>query len=278
MTGCLGLLGGGKSAPGASGGGGGGFNAATYGTVLAWYDFTDSTKVLDNFGASATNGVAVDKVVDKSSNGFDARQTSSTSRPTVVTALINGLQGLNFDGANDFLQCPSSRSLIKNLSGITIVSVHNVDTLTASNGVFECETGAAKRIRLRHLSTDGQWATEIKAQDAGTDDEFYSGGGAPLAIDTWTISIWVIDFSGNTLKVWSNGTQKGSTVADIHSSGNLSNTDLAEDPVLYAGDVFASLPFDGQAAQFIIYSGAMNDTNRDLLETALGSLFAITVV
>lgn len=277
MTGCIGLLGGGHSSPTLAGGGGGSFNPSTYGSVLAWYDFTDSSKVQDNVGASVGNGGSVDRVVDKSSNAFDARQTSSGSRPTVITAALNGYQVLDFDGTDDLLTLPSSAAVVKNLAGITLVSVHNVDQVASANGLFNFNGSSGHRVRWRHLGGDGQWSLQTVAQDGGTDNEFYSGGGNVPSVDAWYINVAVIDFAGNAAKTWVNGVQK-STSSNIGSSGNCSNTNATEDPTIYGCDPYGNQPFNGQAAMFLIYSGAMNDTNRDNLEAALGTLLGITVV
>lgn len=279
MTGCLGLLGGGHSSPTVAGGGGGAFNAATYGTVLAWYDMTDSSKVQDNVGATVGNGGAVDRVVDKSSNALDARQTSGAARPTVVTSSINGLQALDFNGSTQLLQLPSSTALYKNLTGITIVGVYNGDDFTVAQSFLNIPNPTGIRVRVRHLggSTDSQMTTRIQAQDAGTDDEFYKGSGI-IVHDTWYIFITVIDFVGNTLKCWYNGTQAGTTVTDIHSSGNCSNTNSGDVPTIGSHDQFGAGVFNGQIAEVIIYNGALADGSRDPLETALGTKYSLTVV
>lgn len=64
--------------------------------LVLWYDFNDSSTITESSGI-------ISSVSDKSGNGNGCSQPTSSFRPTVATASVNGKNTALFDGANDFL-------------------------------------------------------------------------------------------------------------------------------------------------------------------------------
>lgn len=74
-----------------------------------WLDAADSNTLLQTSGGSlaAVDGDPVGQWLDKSGNGRHAVQASGTSKPALKTGVKNGLNGVLFDGVNDWLTSPA---------------------------------------------------------------------------------------------------------------------------------------------------------------------------
>lgn len=252
------------------------FNAADYGTVLAWYDMSDTTKVKNVSDTQATNGQVITKVLDKGTIGGDATATTIIG-PVLRTGDQNGLQVAELSGvAGSFFQMDTGKDITKNLTAVTVAIVYKVDAVTASQSLIEFQdNGADHRLKLYHEFNPNQWTIITKHADADSTQDKYSGGGNPVSAATWYVSFWVLDISGNAVKMWANGTSKINTT--LTGSGGYSNTDSLESPVIGASDLYGTQLMDGKVGDAVVWSGAMNDTNRDNAETSLGTKWNISV-
>lgn len=254
------------------------FDANTYGTVLGWWDFSDTTVTLEATADPAENADGIQIVTTKGSApiGGNANQATAGDRPICTTGVQNGLQIARFDGTADFMQLANGKDTLKNLSAATFVCVYSADGTTTTRALFEFQDGSGgHRLKFYHEFNPNQWTIDTKHADADGGQNFYSGGGNLTAAATWYIAVGTIDLSANTVKLWINGTQKIN--ASSTGSGNWSNTDSLENPVIGANSLYDSQLFDGDYGELIIYSGDIGDTNRDALETALGTKWNITV-
>jgi hypothetical protein len=88
--------------------------------LILWLDSSDSSTLWQDTGATipTANGDPVGRWDDKSVNGNNYTQSTSSDRPTLDTSLINGNPGLSFDGLDDKLIGPSI-----DLNEYTIVTV-----------------------------------------------------------------------------------------------------------------------------------------------------------
>ena len=256
------------------------FVAATYGTVRQWLQFSDETKVLNASGTQALNGEAVDQVNDSSGNSRTGKQTSNTARPTVVTGLVNGLQGIRFDGVNDFLRLPQSRTYTSFVQGMTFVMVYQIRS-TATDGAYFTflDGGSSARARGQYYgapSNPGQWLQAGRRTDTDPGDNRYSGNGTVQSINTWYIGVFIFDYQNALSKVYANGTAVIPS-GTFSTAGATSNTSSTEDPTIGMNGPYGSLPGTIDVTEFVAYNGAMDDTNRDALEVALGARYGITV-
>lgn len=83
-------------------------------TTQLWLDASDSATITLVSGA-------VSQWNDKSGNARNATQSASASRPTVLTANINGLDVLSFDGSDDWMETPV---IFNAASDVSIFIVH----------------------------------------------------------------------------------------------------------------------------------------------------------
>jgi hypothetical protein len=97
-------------------------------TTQLWLDASDSATITLVSGA-------VSQWNDKSGNNRHATQTVSASRPTVATAALNGLDGLNFDGSNDFLETVGYIAC-NNSSSNTVVLAVSESSGTGRRGIM----------------------------------------------------------------------------------------------------------------------------------------------
>lgn len=257
---------------------GGTFDANTYGTVLGWWDFSDTTVTLEATADPAENADGVQIVTTKGTSpiGGNANQATSGDRPICTTGVQNGLQIARFNGTSHFMQLANGKDTTKNLSACSFACVYSADGTTTSRSLFEFQDGSGgHRLKFYHEFNPNQWTIDTKHADADSAQNFYSGGGNLTAAATWYIAVGIIDLSGNTVKLWINGTQKIN--GSMSGSGSWSNTDSLENPVIGANNLYDSQLFDGDYGELIIYSGDIGTTNRDNLESALGTKWGITV-
>ena len=256
----------------------GSFDANSYGTVLAWYDFSDTTVVLEATADPAENADGIQIITTKGTSpiGGNANQATSGDRPVNTTGVQNSLQIGRFNGTTHFMQLANGKDTLKNLSAASFAVVYSADGTTTTRSLFEFQDGSGgHRLKFYHEFNPNQWTIDTKHADADGGQNCYSGGGNLTAAATWYIAVGTIDISGNAVKLWVNGTQKINCTTT--GSGSWSNTDSLENPVIGANNLYDSQLFDGDYGELIIYSGDIGDTNRDNLETALGTKWGITV-
>lgn len=103
-----------------------------------WLDASDDTTL-------TLDGSLVTTWADKSASGNDFTQSVTANKPTVVAAAQNGLQGIEFDGVNDYLVKASSS--LDGLMGeafivyTTDASGDNGKVLFSTNHASESEGG-----------------------------------------------------------------------------------------------------------------------------------------
>lgn len=263
------LMGCGKSAPG--GGGGGAFDAADYGTVLLWGDFTDTTQVKNNSGTQALSDESIATLQDKSSNVAHYTQSTSGNRPTLRTNFVNSLQVGEFDGSNDFLESDGARSLTGNKAGLTFAAVINLDSVAATKTFFEIYDSTGNyRLRIQTLNTSGALFVEGKAQEGGSAFQAYSSGSlGNISASAWHTIVVAADFSGNVLNSWLDGVQ---CMTDISMSSTGNTTNSTSNVNSYLGQ-WPQL--DGKMGEFILYNGALGSTERGNLIADLETKYGL---
>jgi hypothetical protein len=94
--------------------------------LKAWYDASDLSTI--------TGGSAVSQWNDKSGNGFDLSQATSTKKPSSGTRTLNGLNTIDYDGTNDILTAAtaSNWTFLSDSSASTVFAVFILDDTNAS--------------------------------------------------------------------------------------------------------------------------------------------------
>jgi hypothetical protein len=122
----------------------------------------------------------------------------------------------------------------------------------------------------------GQWAMEGRRADGDSATQRYSGAGTAHTLNTWYLVVGIHDYTNAISKMYANGVSKIASGA-FGTSGNTSDTNSLEAPTVGAASLYNVGNWYGDIAEVVIYSGAMDDTNRDNLEVSLGAKYAITV-
>lgn len=105
-----------------------------------WLDGADASTISIGTGVSQWN--------DKSGNARHATQSVAASQPAYITAAVNGLNAVNFDGSNDFLDNDN----MPLLTAKTVYLVSKSDTTTGGTIIqFRRRIGSEKRMIFREL-------------------------------------------------------------------------------------------------------------------------------
>jgi len=229
-------------------------------TTALWLDAADASTITESGGA-------VSQWNDKSGNGRDISQASSTQRPTLATTGLNGKPTLDFDGSNDYLFNASVGA--SGLSNATIISV------------FKQVTGGANE---DHQIAIGQTGTAGKVRG------FYRPpNGTVLAFAAWAIiqsSSFSLDIGGghhifgfaNTALSGSNNLAmfKDGSVETLTASAALSTTldgfSVGSLQGASVGNYYSNI----SVAEIIVLYEAISAVNRQKLEGYLAHKWGLT--
>lgn len=211
---------------------------------------------------------------DQSGNGNDVSQGTGGFQPTWVDAQINGLPIVRFDGVDDFLDGPASNALIGNAQeDLTTIIVYNtVSTDRQYISSLKRTTGAASLLSLE-INYDG---TGTNAGYTGflTQDEANTGFSRAVDVGPWNddspvlMTAWVDELNR---ELFINGTSEASdTDGMFDASGNTGVFTLGS----FDG---TQLDFDGDIAEYMIYTTALNSAQRIIVENYLAAKYDLTI-
>lgn len=208
-----------------------------------WLDAADEDSITDDAGA-------ISQWNDKSGNGFNVVQSSSSLKPTYVSSVQNGNNIVRWDGGDSLTRDPFTWPT----QYFTVFFVHKTTTATNSN-LFRTVTFETNRISA-HTPWGG--ATPIFYFDFGNTSTgrlqyTYSAGG-PLT--SWTQHTCRNE-SGVGQQVWRDGTLRVSdgTTDDFGSPGNYT---------LEVGNTF-----NGDLGELIMFNRALETWERLQMEKYL---------
>jgi len=219
--------------------GGGGPTPPLAGYVV-WYDPSDAASI-------TSSGGAVSQLNDKSGNGRHLTQATSGFRPTTGTRTQNGLNVLDYDGTDDFLEA----------AGFTIAQPVTVFLVAASDDggdstlqkMFDNQATASFFISKTAANT---WGANAGA----------AFGGPPIGIDS-VAHIHTAVFNGASSIRYVDA----STGATLNGGANgLDGVRLAN-----ARSGVAGSWWDGPIGEVLVYPSALNTTD---VTTVLGYLKA----
>jgi hypothetical protein len=230
-------------------------------TTALWLDAADSSTVTTVSGA-------VSQWNDKSGNGRNAVQATSTDRPAYTANALNGKSVLTLDGTNDFMTVAHAAALNAQISPSTVAVVYKK---SAGFRVMQKKDGTG-------VESDAWFFDDLSGLGvAGGFTTSYAGNQNNWQID---IGTW----NDSTIKHWRNGSKltatnvTGGTLVSGEvdpSLGPLSNTDA-----LYIGRRLnpsgTTGIMTGQIAGILICNTALSDTDRQKLEGYYAHLFALT--
>jgi len=207
-----------------------------------WIDVSDAA-------SRSLSGAEITQLTDKSGAGNTFTQGTSTKRPTLVSADLNGLDTASFDGTDDAMG-DGTNTVGKNVSALVCAALFNPDTVNADRRVFNCSTGSSSSAArlLIGFNSSSQFRIGGRRTDAGTYAEDVAVSASSYA-GQWTIVLALFDYANATLTVRINGAQE-STGAFL-AVGSTSNSDsvssgLGSNTTANAGY------FDGKLAEMTV--------------------------
>ena len=214
---------------------------AELGTLSFWLDADDASTITIATGVSQWN--------DKSSNGYNMTQASTSNQPAYVTNAQNGRAVVRFTPANSH-QMAAGDVLDIRTGGMSIVAAYKNN----ANGYVLTKTAGA-------INVNSEWGFATSQADFAMGGVVTTTGGT--ATNATKVSSWVMDRSaGSTF--WVNGTE---TNAD--TSSPFPNTDdLNNTAALTLGNRSGAttLLFNGDLYEIVVSLSAISTSDRQKLE------------
>ena len=216
--------------------------------------FTDAgtTKV-------SSDGQAIYQTNDKSGNGFNVAQATSSKRPLYKTGIQNGLSVSYYDGDDALLN--ASCEIVNANGSWTAFAVTKATNLTSIHGVLTQDNSAATRLAqfLRYNTTTGYLQSVTFNTVGGV---FVAGKSA--YVDGFSILSAVRGTSAIIAYV------NGSAGSSVGTTG----TPKSGAAQLSVGQSVISATVDlmvGYIGEVIVYNSALSDTDRGTVETYLNT-------
>ena len=229
------------------------FSFFTGGTAGAWFDFGNSTTVLNGSAAIATDGQTVDTVNDSGSAGMTAVQTTDANRPTLRAAHINGRNAVELD-TSDLMAVTALNAFTNGASSLTIGMVYSPTDGTTNHSPLRQYDGSYSYDRIYALLL-GLQASLRYSRDGGDYTNLRTQSGSLSSADYHAL-LFVFDFNAGQTAIYGDDSTLltmaaagGSTVA-----GNMTATNANESRILSA--------CKGFCAEMFFYKDAMMDSTQ----------------
>jgi hypothetical protein len=252
------------------GSGGGTYNPTSYftgGTVGPWYDFGDSTKILNSSDTSATNGQTIKTVTDAGTAGINASQATDASRPTLSTNFANG-KSAALCTATQLFDATGLNAFSNAANNLSILAVFQPTDGTTNHCIFQQYDNPWGVLRAYAGYVGLQ--PSVRYDRDGTAYANLRSGTAVSAATTHAMVIQIDALNGQTGIYLDNGTSLtmqaagGSTVAGVYNSTNGNESVILRQCKGYCLDIY-------------IHKNAMMDaTQRGNWFTAVKSRFSLT--
>lgn len=158
---------------------------------------------------------------DKSGNGRDFSQSTSSYQPVYTAAAVNGLNALRFDGTNDFLDGnTAAKALFQGVtSGILCAAVSRTGGNTSSTVFLASTNSSATTPRIALFANASAAVSQYRAPDTAStvSVSLTHSGTAGLAE-----AIWNFKETGFVVTGWT-GDQGGGTQPQVATSATASN-------------------------------------------------------
>lgn len=211
-----------------------------------WLDAADTATIADSSGS-------VSQWDDKSGLGNNAAQGTGANQPTTALDTINGKNVIDFDGTTDFFDLTSDVTLTADYS---VFIVSNTDD-TASDRFFLGDDGTSIKIGISNTG-----ALFVRVLNAGSSDttETFSSGNSIL---------YITRNAANKVDQGFNGEALNRLYSDVAQSGTTTIGRIGVDN--------ASLFWDGNIAEVIIYNRALTSAERSDVEKQLALKWGISI-
>lgn len=229
-----------------------------FGEILAEWDASNNSSVLNASGNPCSNGEAVDRWVDLSGNGFDLLQPSDSLRPLYATNVLNSNPVVTFDGTDDFFHFPIGVFDLRDCVSVVIVYRTFAIEFFRLMTCFQLG-GATASFSVGATGGDAQWIMD-ETMEGGLGTQKYSGALVTHAPDTWYGLICLSDYSQDSGGAW-NKTQELIPLSAQDGYGWAGPQSVLGNFFGTYND-FGSGNLDGQVAHCIVYKTPLTETQR----------------
>jgi hypothetical protein len=165
------------------------FSPGTYGTAVAFWDFTTAANALKSGGTSAANNEKIDQISDTIGT-FHFKQTTDANRPTLKTAILNGFQVADFASASsNFMAMQNQTTFRKNYAALSMLFIVKPGTgaFTSQNCLFTSWNNAFNEGTRIYFNATTLLSSSGKRVDTDT-STLKSTPTSTFAVGTWYIN------------------------------------------------------------------------------------------
>lgn len=192
----------------------------------------------------------------------DFLQSVNANRPTWHTTQINSLPIVRFDGLTQYLEGTTLSDII-GASAFTIFVVFEVNIASTT------EVNAEDNDAIFGTTVSSQLGLHVKS-DLSLYGTLFDGVSQKTISNTYvanTPTIVEMRLTANVLSLVKNNTARQTTAVATGVSDDTQTVELGRQ---YTGELY-----DGEIAEFIVYSVALTDTNSDLVREYLNDKYAV---
>lgn len=225
---------------------------------------------LDASTLTGANASSVTTWADSSGNAYDFTQATSSLKPTLRTNLLNGKNGVRFDGVDDYMGNTTGLSIANNIAGITVFNVWKLTYGAVNYQTPFCisvgTSATTSRVAMGHTPT-GKNHIGGRRLDA---DTFASNATTADATNYPVIQSGYLDYANAKARLYINGT--GTTETTFQTVGNTSATNSLG---FYIGSK-ASTEIDGcDMFETIVYNRKLTDAEIAVVHKYLSKKWGI---
>ncbi len=218
------------------------------------------------------DGAAVTTWRDLSGRGYDAVQTDVAKKPTFQTGEINGRPIVRADAVDDVMNIPTGHSMLRAVTGATIIAVVKWASLRDTANILAIRTGTGvTRFSTGLSGTSGAVRVLTRRLDANALNTVNSVA-TPVSAGTAYVHTAMVDHSAATCSVWVNGVVAIDAAATGQGTGLTSDTDSQLIDLGCLGG-----PSDCDYAELIVVNRALSTAERQLIERYLGRKYGLAV-
>lgn len=214
-------------------------------------------------------------------NGYTLTQSTNNNRPLWLSAGINSLPALSFDGVNDYFSASSGSVLnaARSVSGFTAVAVMSPSYAGNSGGnqswTIISRNGSAVQGRFHAYmnNTGGGRNTQLTARRLDSDSAVTVFSAGFSSANENAIAATVATYSAGTGTFFKNGTAV--STQGLTSSGTTADT--ASNSVGIGSLSDGTSPYGGKLAQVLWYQRALSASEILYLSRWLGRIYGVAV-
>jgi len=220
-----------------------------------WLDASDSSSVTTASGN-------VSQWNDKSGNGNHVSQATAANRPAYQTAVVNGLNAINFGGGATSHRLFRSSFTVSQPSIFIVFTIDN--NYNDSDTLIQFDTGSGDRCVLAIDLTPKNYV--FQRDNLGATSRATV---TPIAKNKAVVASCVSEATGHQL--WIDGSKGTDATAGAVGFNGISVGNLRGDP-----SPLVNLPHYGRICELIVYSTKKADTERASIENYLIAKWGIT--